>query len=507
MEDRKELDIIEKFEKPNNIQRMNSFSKEFISIEDNIEKDSDTLSQSSRNQYHLTQMEEKVLGKSKGSCPTVFDEKIRKQLTSKGLKTTILKVIAGQKDMKNLKNMSNTITINKNDNNNKNINKDDYLQIRKIPKISNEEYEKIKAQLTYDEKLEEIYYDIMNYRCGGLNEINYHDSVGCLLPVSCLIESSYNNDMLYIEDMNNKYNLFKKYIYNYRPIKGDGNCFYRAVIFRYFEILILNSKIELLKNIINDMKQSFNSNEVRSRNRIKEGTFLNVSLVLKIMIIILDLLEENRISDAHYFYIKSIVICPSFDYGLILYFRYIFYIYIKKNENKLYLESFPIKIGNLLPSKYETEKGEFLFNKFYYCYLLSIFTDAEKIIIYLTPFVLGINLDIIVFDDNEDEIIKNINYSGESEYDFNDDKIFVLNIKGHYELLYTEKDNNKYKSIFNKYINNYLPNILVEENAVINQLNKDSIFREPKFLIFFDYYNNPYCNDINAYYIFEYYIK
>ena len=149
MEDRKELDIIEKFEKPNNIQRMNSFSKEFISIEDNIEKDSDTLSQSSRNQYHLTQMEEKVLGKSKGSCPTVFDEKIRKQLTSKGLKTTILKIIAGQKDMKKLKNMSNTIY--KNDNHNTNINKDDFLQIRKIPKISNEEFEKTKRQITFND--------------------------------------------------------------------------------------------------------------------------------------------------------------------------------------------------------------------------------------------------------------------------------------------------------------------------------------------------------------------
>ena len=136
MEDGKELDIEEKFEKPNNIQRMNSFSKEFISVEDDIEKDSDTLSQSSRSQYHLTQMEEKVLGKSKESCPTVFDEKIRKQLTSKGLKTTILKIIAGQKDMKNLKNMSNTITINKNDNINKNINKDDYLQIRKMEKVA-----------------------------------------------------------------------------------------------------------------------------------------------------------------------------------------------------------------------------------------------------------------------------------------------------------------------------------------------------------------------------------
>jgi hypothetical protein len=170
--------------------------------------------------------------------------------------------------------------------------------------------------------------------------------------------------------------------------------------------------------------------------------------------------------------VKRLKITPSFDYGQNHYFRYIFYVYIKKNENKLYLPNFPIKIGNLLPSKYETEKGEFLFNKFYYCYLLSIFTDAEKIIVYLTPFVLGINLDIIIFDDNEDEVIKNINYTGRPEYNFNDDKMFVLNIKGHYELLYSEKDNNKYKSIFKKYICNYIPNILVEENMVINEKTK-----------------------------------
>jgi hypothetical protein len=50
--------------------------------------------------------------------------------------------------------------------------------------------------------------------------------------------------------------------------------------------------------------------------------------------------------------------------------------------------------------------------------------------------------------------------------------MFVLNIKGHYELLYSEKDNNKYKSIFKKYICNYIPNILVEENMVINEKTK-----------------------------------
>jgi CDP-glycerol glycerophosphotransferase (TagB/SpsB family) len=44
-------------------------------------------------------------------------------------------------------------------------------------------------------------------------------------------------------------------------------------------------------------------------------------------------------------------------------------------------------------------------------------------------------------------------------------------------------------------------------NQLIIQLNRDSIFRQPKYLIFFDFYNNPFCNDINAYLLFEYYIK
>ena len=44
-------------------------------------------------------------------------------------------------------------------------------------------------------------------------------------------------------------------------------------------------------------------------------------------------------------------------------------------------------------------------------------------------------------------------------------------------------------------------------SQLINKLNRDSIFRQPKYLIFFDYYNNPFCNDINAYLLFEYYIK
>ena len=379
-------------------------------------------------------LQEKFSGK--GVLPTIFDEKIKNQL-------------------KNEK--SEKIEENK-------YNKEDFLKVRKIKKISENDFNLLYNEIVGNDDLNILYKDIINCGYLALNEIDFSSNVACILPFAFLIESLFNNNIISIEEMNDRYELFKKYIYNYRPIKGDGNCFYRAVIFRYFELIIIHKQIDLLKNIINEMHESFNSNEIRSRLRIRYNFTLNCRLVLLILIIILDLLEEGKVQEAHLFFVKSIVVEDSFDYGLIIYFRYIFYLYIKQNENKIYLENFAIKIGNLLPSNYETDQGMFLFNKFYYLYLLSMFTDAEKIIIHLTPFVLGINLDIIVFNDNEDKTIKNMIYAGNSDYDFKDDKIFVLNINGHYELLYSEEDNTKNIYIFKNYINDYYSNIRIKDN-------------------------------------------
>ncbi len=42
---------------------------------------------------------------------------------------------------------------------------------------------------------------------------------------------------------------------------------------------------------------------------------------------------------------------------MITYFRYMLYEYIKSNGYMLYSKDFSVKIGNLLPSEYETEEG------------------------------------------------------------------------------------------------------------------------------------------------------
>ena len=46
--------------------------------------------------------------------------------------------------------------------------------------------------------------------------------------------------------------VLKPYIYNYRTIYGDGNCFYRAAIFRYLEIVASDNPVRSFMSLIVD---------------------------------------------------------------------------------------------------------------------------------------------------------------------------------------------------------------------------------------------------------------
>ena len=422
-----------------------SFTKEFIntiSVNSGEEEDEKNviLAKSHFGLGDFIKMQEQILGECNEVSSTVLDEKIKRKMCEKGFDIRRIKTFVNHDD----------IDVNEIEKNNidESIN---FLKVREIPSVSKEDFDKMKYNLLDDNYLEDLKNYIIKFKY-SVDSPKSTLTIGALFPLERLIECAFNNNAELIEDMNSKNDLYKEYIFNYRTIKGDGNCYYRAVMFRYFEIIIINKEISLLQNIISDMYNSFNSEEIMSRKEIKMNTVFKAELPLKIMIIILDSIQKNNIELAHFIFVKSLLICPIFDFGLIFYFRYIMYSYIKENEEKLYLQSFPIKIGNLLPSKYETEEGEFLFDSFYQNYLLKMFMDAEKIIVYLTPFVLGMNLDIIIFGD-ESEIVKKINYEGKPKYSF-EEKIFLMNRKNHYELIYTQKDNIKYEELFEKYINN-----------------------------------------------------
>ena len=479
----------------NNPFKNNPFKEYFqIQEEDNNKKFQNSISYFFKNNQFDNEITEKE------SNEIALETKINNQLKEKGLKRQN-SIFPSSKEVNqiNLKESLKDIGVLSSET-------EQHLMIRKLPDITDEKYNEMKNKIINDIDTLSKLYDYMN----NIN-INYKNpksniSIGGISPLSYLIETFFNLDKEKEKEINYKYNILRPYIYNYRTIYGDGNCFYRAVIFRYLEILILNKSIKILQNFIYDVVLSFSSDILQQR-RIILNEDIKPELTFKILFIIVDLLKKDMITEAHQILFKGFSTCRKFDYALVLYFRYILYDYIKKNENKIYLESFPILIGNLLPSQYETNDGKFLFDLFYENFLLKFYKDAEKIVIYLTPFVLGIELDIVVFD-IEGEILQKFIYEGKSEIKTTD-IITLLNKKNHYEIIYTESDEKNNKKYFEIFENNIKPNILnitqTNENDN-NTYNDDNDFRLLKTDGFNssekiennDNFNNNENNNINS---------
>ena len=479
----------------NNPFKNNPFKEYFqIQEEDNNKKFQNSISFFFKNNQFDNEITEKE------SNEIALETKINNQLKEKGLKRQN-SIFPSSKEVNqiNLKESLKDIGVLSSET-------EQHLMIRKLPDITDEKYNEMKNKIINDIDVLSKLYDYMN----NIN-INYKNpksniSIGGISPLSYLIETFFNSDKEKEKEINYKYNILRPYIYNYRTIYGDGNCFYRAVIFRYLEILILNKSIKILQNFIYDVVLSFSSDILQQR-RIILNEDIKPELTFKILFIIVDLLKKDMITEAHQILFKGFSTCRKFDYALVLYFRYILYDYIKKNENKIYLESFPILIGNLLPSQYETNDGKFLFDLFYENFLLKFYKDAEKIVIYLTPFVLGIELDIVVFD-IEGEILQKFIYEGKSEIKTTD-IITLLNKKNHYEIIYTESDEKNNKKYFEIFENNIKPNILnitqTNENDN-NTYNDDNDFRLLKTDGFNssekiennDNFNNNENNNINS---------
>ena len=425
----------------------NSFSKEFTNLSEDLYEDDDdnNLLAQSYSHNQINKYREQVL---KEPLTIILDSYI--SFNEKNNKKRKIKFIT-PKDISKLNNKFLTKQFDENKV------KEQYLKIKNNVQDYNQFNEIFKDYLN-EKDIQDFYKFIINVKY-KLNTFNPINNISPIFTLEHLFnEILYNNQLRNIKNryyLKEKYNKLKPIIYKYRQIKGDGNCYYRAVMFRYIEQIILNENVILLKKIILDMNKCFYSKEIQSRLYIKIDTNFKPVLHLKIMILILRLLEGKKIQEAHQLFVKCILSCAIYDYGLILYFRYIIYLYIKDNENKLFSTIFPVKIGNLLPSAYENEKGEFEFDKFYTNYLLKMFTEAEKIIIYLTPFVLGINLDIIIFEDNEDQIVKRFSFD-EKNYENKEQNnvITLLYRNSHYELVYTTEQYNKYSNIF-KFYDNY----------------------------------------------------
>ena len=176
------------------LHKINNFSKEFFPLKENLDREDLSFCQSSRNLNYLLKMQEKVLGKPKEISQTILYEKIKRHSSKKGLDAPIIKTIAGHKELLSLSNI--TKSINKKED--INANKENYLQVNKIQKISDEDFEKIRAEIARSENLEQLYKETMDLESFPLNDIDYHSNIGCLLSLEALIQSKYNDNPLCI---------------------------------------------------------------------------------------------------------------------------------------------------------------------------------------------------------------------------------------------------------------------------------------------------------------------
>ena len=365
---------------------------------------------------------------------TIIDNYLKKSLKKNNLNFSIKDINFYQNYQNEIQNSILTI---------KDI-KPEYLKIRQINNVEKEYFEETIVNL-FQEKYDELENYILNLKL-SINSNSINQAIGPFSNLDFLLEESYSFDSQYKNEILDKKKILENILF-YRKIRGDGNCFYRCIIFQLFEFIILNNKIDLLRGIINEIYQCF-ENKISSNILNDKKNKINAKLILRILIIIYLNLRDNNIEKAYKIFCFSINSCKSFDLGIIWYYRFTLYNYILRNQNKSFSPEFDIFIGNLLPEQFE-KNGRFLYDNFFDDYLLKLYTDAEKIVIYLTPYIFGVKLNIFMFDGNS---IQQFNYEGKSNLDVNLE-INIINKKAHYELLYSKQYYEEYKNYFDFYKN------------------------------------------------------
>ena len=203
----------------------------------------------------LDSLQKKVFGE-KDLELTALDKKINRSLSGK-LKRKNSKFIS-EDEIKNTNIRESLKSMNLLSEENNNM-----LILRKMTNISQEQYDKMeKAYLNSGNNnnniLQNLYNHLNNVNCNFRNP-NCYNSVGGINPLTYLIEVSFQMSHKRQKEMKEKFELLSKYMVNYREINSDGNCYYRAVMFRYIEILILTENIPVFQNFIHDIIESFKS--------------------------------------------------------------------------------------------------------------------------------------------------------------------------------------------------------------------------------------------------------
>lgn len=290
----------------------------------------------------------------------------------------------------------------------------------------------------------------------SLERAPIYPNIGPLSTLDYLVENQFLSNKRKLEQMSFHIVQLEDYLFRCRIIKGDGNCFYRAIIFSFLENIIMTNNICLLKEIIIDINEKFNDtyNNTRYLPFIKkEISKIDKQLCILILLLLEESMENKSNSQLlpYEILINSFLFCNKFDHCMIFYLRFLLFEFIKTNWNKVYSTVFSVKIGNLLPLKYQTQYGDFLYDKFFEEDLLKMGSEAEKIVIYLAPLVIKCDLNVLIYNfDYEEEAVSPISFPSFLQ---NKPKIEVLYRKTHYDLLYNKVYYHAYSKELDYYLN------------------------------------------------------
>ena len=280
--------------------------------------------------------------------------------------------------------------------------------------------------------------------------------ISCLSSLNFLVEYTYyfrdNIEDLKQTDLKE----LESYIYKFRGIKGDGDCFYRGLIFSIMENSILTNNIMQMKELLILYCEKMNKNNklVNEKEYLSKIKQMNIEIVPNFIYLIITQMETD-ISKAYRVLLMAFLFFEDFDFSIIFFTRYLFYEYISSNEDKIYSTEYQLEIGCLLPDDYVVDKGdknEYFFENFYSLMLMNPKTFAEKIVLYVAPYVFDINMNVLVYDYGTNIIPSNIQQKVFSSDNNSKSKIDVnlLFRKSHYDIYYTKKyyeENKKYLNI------------------------------------------------------------
>ena len=340
--------------------------------------------------------------------------------------------------------------------------------------LNKEKIEKLKIDINNSLNFEKFY--------NSYNQMGNIHNIGSVCSVNYLVESTYFSQNMSKESKLYDLTELSPYIYKFRNILGDGECFFRGLIFSFLENIILSNNIMQLKEllILYYVKINKNNKLVKEKEYLKIIEQMNIDIVSQILYILIKQMEDD-IKKAYETLLKAFIFYNDFDYGIIFFTRYLMYEYISANEDKIYSKEYQIEVGCLLPDNYIIDKGnknEYFFENFYTLELMCPKIFAEKIVLYIVPYVFNINMNILVYDfgiNGEKSIIREKEFSNENKSNL-EYQINLLFRKAHYDVYYKLNYYEEYKDNLDILINKKEEDLDAYEKKQIHEvINENSI--------------------------------